>query len=141
MSRRGRGIVTNPARRRSAHSDEQGAVSNWFTQLLVLVVVVGLVVYETVALGFAAVRIDDLAREVAREARDEYRSEQSLAEARARAEDAAGDREATVVRLETDGDALTVTLEGQANTLIVHRIPPLADRLTPTATRRAGLRP
>ena len=134
-----RRTVTSAVRR--AHTDQRGAVSNWFVQLLVIVLVVGLIIYEAVALAFTTVRVDDLAREVARTARDEYRSEQSLDGARARAEELAADREATVVRLDTEGDVLTVTIEKQANTLIVHRIPPLADRLTPTATRRADLQP
>jgi hypothetical protein len=124
-----------------AHTDQRGAISNWFVQILIVIAVVGLIIYEAVALGFTTVRVDDLAREVAREARDEYRSEQSLDSARARAEELAADREATVVRVDVDGDVLTVTLEMDANTLLVHRIPPLADRLTPTATRRADLRP
>ena len=126
---------------RRVHTNERGAVSNWFVQMLIVIVVVGLIIYEAVALAFATVRVDDLAREVARAARDEYRSEQSLDSARARVEELVADREATVVRVDTDGDVLTVTLEKHANTLIVHRIPPLADRLTPTATRRADLRP
>ena len=126
---------------RCANTDERGAISNWFAQLLIVVVVVGLIIYEAVALAFTTVRVDDLAREVARAARDEYRSEESLDGARTRAEEMAADQEATVVRLDSDGDVLTVTLEKHANTLLVHRIPPLADRLTPTATRRAELRP
>ena len=126
---------------RRAHTGQRGAVSNWFVQLLIVVLVVGLIIYEAVALAFTTVRVDDLAREVARTARDEYRSEQSLDGARARAEELAADQQATVVRLDTDGEALTVTLEKQANTLVVHRIPPLAERLTPTATRRAALQP
>ena len=124
-----------------AHSDQRGAVSNWFVQLLIVVIVVGLIIYEAVALAFTTVRVDDLAREVARSARDEYRSEQSLDSARARAEELAADRDATVIRLDTEGDVLIVTLEKDANTLLVHRIPPLAERLTPSATRRAELRP
>ena len=120
---------------------ERGEISSWLLQLLIVLAIVGLIVYEAVALAITAVRVDDLAREVARSARDEYRAEQSLASARAVAEEAAGEEEATVVTLETDEDALIVTLEKDANTLVVHRIGPLADRLTPTATRRADLRP
>jgi hypothetical protein len=134
-----RRTVTSIATR--AHGDERGAVSNWFVQMLIVVVIVGLIIYEAVALAFTTVRVDDLAREVARSARDEYRSEQSLDSARTRAEELAADRDARVVRLETNGDVLIVTLEKDANTLLVHRIPPLADRLTPSATRRADLRP
>lgn len=119
---------------------EQGAASNSLVQLLVMLAVVGLVAYEAVALGVGYVSVDNAAREVAREARDEYRAEQSLDQVRATAEDAARDHSATVVTLETHDDELSVTLEKGANTLVVHRIGPLADRWTPTATRTAPLR-
>jgi hypothetical protein len=119
--------------------DERGEISSWFTQLLVVMVVVGLVIYEAVALAFAAVQVDDVAREVARVARDEYRAEQSLSRARALAEETAGEQEASVVDLDTDGTVLRVTVARSARTLVVHRIDPLAERLTPTATREADL--
>lgn len=119
---------------------QRGEISNWLVQMLVVLAIVGLVVYEAVALGFTAVQVDELAREVARVARDEYRAEESLTRARTVAEETAGDEEATVTRFDADEDSLSVTIEKQANTLVVHRIGPLADRLTPSATRRADLR-
>lgn len=121
-------------------SGQRGEISSWLVQMLVVLAIVGLVVYEAVALGFTAVQVDELAREVARVARDEYRSEESLARARTVAEETAGDEEATVTSFDADEDSLSVTIEKQANTLVVHRIGPLADRLTPSATRRADLR-
>lgn len=120
---------------------QRGEVSSWLLQLLIVIAIVGLVVFEVVALAFAAVQVDDLAREVARTARDEYRAEQSLERARAVAEDTAGEGQATVTSLEIDEDVLSVRLEKDANTLLVHRIGPLAERLTPSATREADLRP
>lgn len=122
-------------------SGQRGEISNWLVQMLVVLAIVGLVVYEAVALGFAAVQVDELAREVARVARDEYRAEESLTRARAVAEETAGDEEATVTSFDADEDSLSVTIEKPANTLVVHRIGPLADRLTPSATRRADLQP
>ena len=119
--------------------DERGEISSWFTQLLVVLAVVGLVIYEAVALAFAAVQVDDVAREVARVARDEYRAEQSLSRARTLAEETAGEQEASVVDLDADDTVLRVTVARSARTLVVHRIDPLAERLTPTATREADL--
>jgi hypothetical protein len=119
--------------------DEHGEISSWLTQLLIVLVVVGIVIYEAVALAFATVQVDDVAREVARAARDEYRTEQSLARASARAEETAREQEASVVDVDTDGTVLRVTVTRPARTLVVHRIGPLADRLTPTATRAADL--
>lgn len=120
---------------------QRGEISNWLVQMLVVLAVVGLIVYEAVALGLAAVQVDELAREVARVARDEYRAEESLTRARAVAEETAGDEEATVTSFDAAEGSLSVTIEKQANTLVVHRIGPLADRLTPSATRRADLQP
>ncbi len=119
--------------------NERGEISSWLAQLLVVVTVVALVIYEAVALAFAAVQVDDLARDVARSARDEYRTEQSLVRAQAVAEETAGAHDAIVTDVQADGDSLRVTIERSANTLVVHRIGPLADRLTPTATREADL--
>jgi hypothetical protein len=120
---------------------QAGAVSNWMVQMLAVLAIVGLVVFETVALAVTAVSVDDAAREVARAARDQYRAEQSLDRTAAVADEVAEVHGATVTSLETNGDELIVTLEKRANTLLAHRIGPLAERVTPSATRRVALRP
>lgn len=130
--------VTGP---RGTRVGEQGVASGWFLQLLVILGIVGLLVYEGVALAVASISVEGAAREVAQEVRAEYRAQESLDRARAVAEEAADTRGTELVVLETDEDVLTVTLEKRANTLVVHRIGPLAERLTPTATREAPLRP
>lgn len=127
--------------RRRYGRDQDGEVSSWLLQLVVLLAVVGLVGYELVALGMTTVRVDEVALEVARTARDEYRAASSLDRAEAVAQEAAETHGATLIAVETDEDALSVTLEKQANTLLVHRIGPLAERVTPAATRSARLRP
>lgn len=122
-------------------SDQTGEVSSWLLQLVVVLAIVGLIVYELVALGMTTVRVDEVAREVARTARDEYRAASSLDRAEAVAQEAAELHGATLIAVETDQDAISVTLEKQASTLLVHRIGPLAERVTPSATRSARLRP
>ena len=123
-----------------AHS-ERGAISNWLLQLAVVLTVVIVLIYEAIAVGVTAVRVDEVAREVAWAARDEYRVASSLDRAEARAVEAARSHDASVLAVEIDQDALSVTLEKPADTIVAHRIGPLAERLTPSATRRAGLRP
>ncbi len=123
------------------HGGERGEISSWLLQLLAVLGVVGLIVYELVALGITAVRVDEAAREVARTARDEYRASSSLDRTEDVAEEAARTHGATVTAVEIDQDALSVTLEKRAGTVLAHRIGPLAERVTPSATRRAGLRP
>jgi hypothetical protein len=127
--------------RRSYGRDECGEVSSWLVQLVVMLTIVGLVVFELVALGMATVRVDEVAREVARTARDEYRAASSLDRAEAVAREAAERQGATLVAVEADQEVISVTLEKQASTLLVHRIGPLAERVTPSATRSARLRP
>jgi hypothetical protein len=127
--------------RRRDGNGEGGEISNWLIQLMVVMGVVGLVLYEIVALGVTTVQVDEVAREVARAARDEYLAASSLDRAEAVAGEAAEMHGATLIAVEIDQDELSVTLEKRANTVLVHRIGPLADRVTPSATRRAGLRP
>lgn len=120
---------------------ERGDISNWLTQLLVVLAVVGLVIYEVVAVGVTTVSVDDAAREVARAARDTYRSEESLEGATETAEAVAGLRDATVTSVEVEGEELSVTLEKQAGTLVMHRIGPLEGVTTRSSTTQVNLRP
>lgn len=123
------------------HPGERGdIISRWLLQMLATMAVFALVAYEIIAVGVAAVQVDDIAREVARATRDAYRVEQSLDQAEATADAAARDRDATLVAVEQDGDRLSVTVERRAATLLVHRLGPLEDRVTPAATRDAAVR-
>lgn len=123
------------------HGDEQGdIISRWLFQMLATMAVLALIAYEIIAVGVMAVRVDDIAREVARTTRDAYRVEQSLDRARAAAAEHARSRDATVVAVDEEGDVLSVTLEKRARTLVVHRLGPLEDLVTPAATRRVPLR-
>ena len=115
-------------------------ISRWLVQMLATMAVFALIAYEIIAVGVAAVRVDDIAREVARAARDTYRVEQSLDGAQARAAEHAQSRGATLTAAELDGDSLSVTVETRAATLLVHRLPPLEDRVTPAATHDVAVR-
>jgi hypothetical protein len=120
--------------------EDGGIITGWLFQLLLILAVISVLVYEVVAIGVARVALDDTARDVARVARDSYRADRSLTGARAAAEDAAADDRADVVGLEEADGELVVTLSGQARTLLLHRVAPLEDLATATATRRVGWR-
>lgn len=109
-------------------------------QLLVVIAILGVIIFDAVALAVTATRADAAAREVAATARSEYGADQSLASVQASAEDEAAEHDAEVVDLAVEGDELTVTVTMSPNTLVTHRIGPLAERLTPTATSTVGLR-
>lgn len=126
-----------PARRDGERGD---IIAGWLLRMLVTLAVIAFVAYEIIAVGVAAVRADDAAREVARAARDAYRVEQSLDRAEAVAEEVARERDATLVAVDEEGDVLSVTVEQRAATLVIHRVGPLEDRVTPAATSRIRVR-
>jgi hypothetical protein len=122
------------------HGELGGALGSWLVQLLVVLAVLGLLGYEAVAVGVTAFRVDDASRQVAREARDAYRSSNgSLQTATTAAAEAAVVHDASLVDVAQDGEELVVTLQRQAPTLFVHRIGPLGEVTERSATARAGL--
>jgi hypothetical protein len=124
----------------AAGREDGGIITGWLLQLLMILAVISLLVYEVVAVGVARVALDDTARDVARVARDTYRAERSLGAARTAAEDAVADGRADIVALDEVEGELVVTLSEQARTLLLHRVAPLEDLATATATRRVGWR-
>jgi hypothetical protein len=113
--------------------DERGDILwSWLVRLCLVMAVLSLVTYEVVSVAVSTVALDDRAREVARAARDEYRVER----ASATATEVARTHGAEVTAVTEDGDLLVIELEKQAPTLIVHRLGPLDELTTTTATSR-----
>ena len=81
---------------RLVHDQHGGVVTGWLVQMLAILAVIGLIIYEVVSIMVSNVSADDSAREVARAARDAYRVEQSIDLAEERAEEVAGTREVVV---------------------------------------------
>lgn len=122
--------------------DERGEIiTGWLLRILLTVAVLGLVIYEVLAVVVSTVALDDNAREVARAARDAYRVEQSVDDATEVAQEVADLHDADVTALEEDGEDLVITLDQQAPTLLVHRIGPLEDLTRVTVTRRVAWQP
>jgi hypothetical protein len=120
-----------------AAMDERGDILwSWLVRLCLVMAVLSLVTYEVVSVAVSTVALDDRAREVARAARDEYRVERSLERASATATEVARTHGAEVTAVTEDGDLLVIELEKQAPTLIVHRLGPLDELTTTTATSR-----
>lgn len=133
-SRRGGSL----ARRKHEHG---GIITSWLLQIVVLLGVLAFIAYEALSIGLTAVSLDDNAREVARAARDAYRAEASLEQAEESAREVADLHQAVIVSLEEDGDELSVTLEKQAPTLLIHRIGPLEGLTVSTQTTRIRVQP
>lgn len=129
---------------RGAHTrgrDETGgATGSWITQVLVVLAVLGLLGYEVISVGLTSFAVDDASRQVARVARDAYRSSDgSLDQAAERAAEAADVHDADVTDVAIDGEDLTVTLTRRAPTVLLHRFGPTEDLTVRNATGRAPL--
>jgi BMFP domain-containing protein YqiC len=101
---------------------------------------VSLLVHEVVAIGVATVTLDDTARSATSVAVASYRADRSLTSAHRAAAASAAEGSAEVVTLEELDGELVVALTKRARTLLLHRVAPLEDLATATATRRAGWR-
>ncbi|WP_052664982.1 hypothetical protein [Nitriliruptor alkaliphilus] len=129
---------------RGAHTrgrDEAGgAMGSWITQVLVVLAVLGLLGYEAISVGLTSIAVDDASRQVARIARDAYRSSDgSLDQAAERAAEAADVHDADVTDVAIDGEDLTVTLTRRAPTVLLHRFGPTEALTVRNATGRAPL--
>lgn len=130
--------VGNTEPRDEHPGDGGGIVGSWLLQLLAFLAVLAFVAYEVITVVVTTVSLDDTAREVARAARDEYRTTRSLERATQTAELTADLHDARVTSVTTDGDELVVELERQAPTVVVHRLGPLEDLATASSSSRIG---
>lgn len=123
--------------RRAAWADQRGdIIGSWLLQLVVFLAVVAFVAYEAISVFVTNVGLEDAAREVARAARDEYRTSGSLERAMRTAEGSADLRDAQVTALAVEGNELVVGLERQAPTVVIHRVGPLEDLVTANTSSR-----
>ncbi len=118
------------------HLERGEIITGWLVKMLLTVAVLALVAYEVISIGVTTFALDDHAREVARAARDAYRSEQSVEVATQAAVAVADRHDAEVVALEDEGEDLVITLQRQAPTLVTHRIGPLEGLTVASVTTR-----
>jgi len=112
-------------------------ILGWLVRLVATVAVLGLVVFEIVAVVLAAVRVDDAAGEVARAVAVAYGSSGSLERANEVAEEVASDRDVRLDLFEQDGATVVIEVSTDAQTLLLHRLPGTEDLVTRSASRRA----
>lgn len=120
------------------HAEQGEIITGWLLKMLLTVAVLAIIAYEVISIGVTTVALDDNAREVARAARDAYRSSQSLEAATEAAVAVADLHNAEVVALEDEGEELVITLQRQAPTLVTHRIGPLEDFTMASVTTRVS---
>jgi hypothetical protein len=125
------------ARVRGYAGCERGdVIASWLLRLVVTMAVLGLLAYEVLSIVVTEVALDDSAREVARATRDEYRGARSLDRATTIAVAVARTHGAEVTSVTEDGDALVIDLQKSAPTLVIHRLGPLGDVRTTSASAR-----
>lgn len=128
------------ARWRSSGPARDGQLGGALAQAVIVLAILGVLAFELVAVGVTAFAVDDASRQVARAARDAYRSSDgSLATAEQTADEAADVHRAEVTRVAIDGEDLTVTLTRRASTVLLHRLDATADLGVREATGRAPL--
>lgn len=114
-------------------------ITGWLLRLVVWGLVIGLVIFEFGVVVAATMGADDAAGDIARVATVAYRSGGSDADAREAAEAVAQDREVELVTFDQDGTRLVVEVRRQADTLLLHRVPPTRGLTLRTGTRDVPL--
>ncbi len=115
-------------------------VGGALVQTVVVLLVLAVAGYELIAIGVTSFAVDDASRQVARAARDAYRSSDGSLDATAQAAvTAAETHRSQVTDVSIDGEVLTVTLNRRATTLLVHRFAATEQLGAREATGRAPL--
>jgi hypothetical protein len=120
---------------RRFHGESGDIIVGWLVRLLLVLGLILLVAYEAISVGVTYVGLDDDAREVALAARDAYRSGSTENEVEELADEQAAAVDARLVSVELDDQSLTVTVERDAPTVLLHRFGPTEDLATATVSR------
>lgn len=113
-----------------------GIITGWLLQLLVLMAVLAFIGHDAIAVAITALNLDNTARDVAEASAQAYARSEDPEEALAAGEPVAAAQGAEITGVEVDGPILVVVVEKRADTWWAHRIPPLEDVITPSATGR-----
>lgn len=120
-------------------SDERGLVVGWAVKLILFLALLGVVIYDGAAIAVNAFQLDTVSDEVALEVSSSARDE-SLFTLEREAKKAARARDARLVEVELNADKsiLRVTIEREANTLLVNRFERTSDWGQMTATGKVS---
>lgn len=117
-----------PPSRLALHRDERGIILNFLVKTLIVFALLGIVAYDLGQVVVAQIKAQDAATAAAQAGADTYYMTRDGAKARRAADEAAASEDptgrVTAFQINQNG-TVTVTMEHQANTLIVARVPPL----------------
>ena len=110
---------------RGLFGDRGEIVIGWFTKIILVLAVVSVLGYEATSIGVGHVRAQDLAKSAARAGSKEWQASRDVQRAYRAAESVAAGKAATIAPNEfviaPDG-TVTVTVEKEASSLLLHRI-------------------
>ena len=116
--------------------EDGGIITSWLLQVVVVLALFGVIAHDAIAILVTASSLDGAGLEVARAARDEYRSSGSIEDSTTAAELTAAVLDAEVDDLDVDGDGVVVELRRWAPTLVAHRIWPTRELVDVHTTTR-----
>jgi hypothetical protein len=117
--------------------DERGLVAGWAVKLALFLALLGIVIYDGVAIAVNSFQLDGYSNDVAIELSSSAREDNILMiEREAKRVARAWDAKLVGVELSADKSVLSVTLKRDANTLVVSRVSRFSDwgRATSTGT-------
>ncbi|MGH2734346.1 MAG: hypothetical protein ACRDKZ_02100 [Actinomycetota bacterium] len=121
--------------------DERGIVVSWLARIVIAVMVVGVLLYDSAAVGVNYFRLDAKASEIALELSNvggDPRSNQWVLEKEALGLAQASGAQLVSVHQNPEKEVVLVKLERRAKTLVLERVGSLAEWATATATGRAS---
>lgn len=116
--------------------EDGGIITSWLLQVVLVLALFGAVAHDAIAIVVTASGLDGAGTEVARAARDEYRSTGSIEQSVAAAELSATELGVEVDDLDVAGDEIVVELRRRAPTLVAHRVWPTRDLVDVRTTTR-----
>lgn len=116
--------------------NQAGVIVSWLAKLALILLILGLAVYEMGTVIYANYYAGEVASDAAGQANFEYRDKHSSQEARRAAEAVVAEKNVTMVAFDIDTSKreISVTVEKKADTLFIHNIGPLRKYTTATAT-------
>lgn len=125
-------------RSRAAWRSDEGIIVNWLLRLMLILLILGLIVYEAGVVIYANIQTSEIASKAADEANFVYRDTRDRAEAEEAARFIAAQLGAEFVEeeylLDVRARTVTVSVRREAPTLYIHRIGPLRKYTIITAT-------
>lgn len=115
---------------RGLSGDRGDVILGWFTKIAIILAIVGVIGFEATSIAVAHVQTQDLAKSAARAGSKEWQRSRDVQQAYQAAEAVALGDGGTIAPEEfviAEDSSVTVTVQKEANTLVLYRIGPAKD--------------